>query len=64
MSARTPAQRTAWDKFQLDTFGQRVRCFVRSVPPARRAEIARRPRFRNQPYLRRADEPGFGDPLP
>ena len=40
-----------------NTFARRVRWFTRSLSPARRAEIGRRARFRNQPYLRRADEP-------
>ncbi len=33
------------------------RLFLQSLSLARRAEIARRARFRNQPYLRRSDEP-------
>ena len=51
----TPPQGTA--------FHFRVQCFLRSLSPARRAEIAQRPRFRNQPWLRLADEPD-DDPLP
>lgn len=64
MSARTPAQCAAWDMFQLNAFEQRVRLFTRTLSPTRRAEVAARSRFRNQPYLRRADEPDPDDAIP
>jgi hypothetical protein len=38
-------------------FAFRAQMFARSLSPTRRAEIERRPRFRNQPWLRRANEP-------
>ena len=47
----------------MNAFAFRVRQFVRGLSPQRRVEIARRPRFRNQPYLRRHDEPD-DDQLP
>jgi hypothetical protein len=47
-----------WNSFRF-----RVEQFARSLAPSRRRAIARRPRFRNQPYLRLADEPD-ADSLP
>ena len=46
------------------SFQTRVHLFTRSLSKARRAEVAGRPRFRNQPYLRRADEFDPDDQLP
>ena len=45
------------------TFSCRVTWFLRSLSPARRREIATRPRFYRLPWVRRADEPD-ADNLP
>ena len=42
---------------RMSSWDLRGRIFRGSLSPARIAEIARRPRFRNLPWLRRSDEP-------
>ena len=41
----------------ISSWELRARIFLGTLPPERLAEIACRPRFRNLPWLRRADEP-------
>lgn len=48
----------------MPTTNFRACMFWRSLSPTRRAEITRRPRFRNQPYLRPANQPDPDDLLP
>ncbi len=51
----------AW---RMPTHAFRARLFWQSLSPTRRAEIARCRRFRNQPYLRPANQPDSDDLLP
>ena len=41
----------------MSTFHFRVRQFLCSLSPARRAEIGRRPRFYRMPWIRPASQP-------
>ncbi len=45
------------DSPRWDAFAHRVTWFLRSLSAARRAEIARRPRFRRLPWIRLASQP-------
>lgn len=66
LTIRLPAKRPLkpFDVFQRNLFERRVQTFLQSLPAFQREEIARRQRFRNQPYLRRADQPDPSDFLP
>lgn len=61
--ARVTGNPELYDR-RFDDFAARLRQFSRSLSPERRREIAHRPRFRNQPRLRRADEINLDDELP